>query len=385
MPKSRGIPDFLLFFITLALVGFGILMVFSASYILAYNDPNYSDSLFFVKRQVMWAIIGLIAMLVTMNIPYTFYKKNFPTIVILSFCLLFLVYSPFGVSINGARSWVRIGSFQFQPAEFAKLGLIIYLAGLIAKKGDKFRTWKKGLVPALVVSGTFFVAIAEHDFGGGFILFASALAVIFAGGAHLKQLAMLCIPVALAGIVLVATTPYRLLRITTFLDPWNDGMNGLGNGFQLIQSLYAIAHGSYYGVGFGKSIQKYLYLPYPQTDFIFAVMAEEFGLVGCFVFLLFFILFLWRIIHITLKCQDTFAQLVGIGVVSMISIQTFINIGGVTGIIPITGVTLPFISYGGTSLLICMISMGIILSISREISKKSADSKPSSKGLPIGG
>ncbi|WP_134698876.1 putative lipid II flippase FtsW [Ammoniphilus sp. YIM 78166] len=380
MPKSRGIPDFLLLFMTLALVGFGILMVFSASYILAYNDPNYSDSLYFVKKQVMWAIIGFVAMLVTMNIPYTFYKKHFPLILILSVCLLFLLHTPLGVVINGARSWIRIGPFSFQPAEFAKLGLIIYLAGLIAKKGDKFRSWKKGLFPALIVSGTFFIAIASHDFGGGFILFISALAVIFAGGAHLKQLAALCIPVAAAGLLLILTTPYRLARITTFLDPWNDGMNGLGTGFQLIQSLYAIAHGSFYGVGFGKSIQKYLYLPYPQTDFIFAVMAEEFGLVGCMLYLAFFILFLWRIVHITLKCQDVFAKLIGIGVVSMISIQAFVNMGGVTGIIPITGVTLPFISYGGTSLLICMISMGLILSISRENSKQ-VDTKPSAKGV----
>ena len=202
------------------------------------------------------------------------------------------------------------------------------------------------------------------------------MAVIFAGGAHLKQLGVLCIPFGIGALILILKTPYRLKRITTFMDPWNDGMNGLGSGFQLIQSLYAIAHGSYTGVGFGHSIQKFLYLPYPQTDFIFAVIAEEFGFVGCLLFLSFFILFIWRIIHITLKCQDHFAKLIGIGVVSMISVQAFINMGGVTGIIPITGVTLPFISYGGTSLLICMASIGIVLSISRENSKQSVDSNP---------
>lgn len=373
MRNSRGVPDYLLFFMTMALVGFGILMVFSASYILGFDDPSYADSLYFVKRQVIWAILGLVIMLFTMNLPYTFYKKNFPKIAIFSFALLLLVYTPLGVTINGAKSWIRIFGFSMQPAEFAKLGLIIYLAGLITKKGDDFRSWKKGLFPVLFVSGLYFLAIAEHDFGGGFILLVSALAVIFAGGAHLKQLGALCIPFSIGALLLIITTPYRLERVTTFMDPWNDGFNGLKNGYHLIQSLYAIAHGSYAGVGFGHSIQKYLYLPYPQTDFIFAVIAEEFGFLGCLFFLLFFTLFIWRIIHITVKCQDPFAKLVGIGVVSMISIQAFINMGGVTGIIPITGVTLPFISYGGTSLLICMASMGIILSISRENSRKSAD------------
>jgi len=385
MRNIRGVPDYLLFFMTMALVGFGILIVFSASYILSFNNPDYGDSLYFVKRQVIWAILGFIGMLIAMNLPYTFYKRNFPKIAILSFFLLLLVYTPLGVELNGSRSWIRIGSFSLQPAEFAKLGLIIYLAGLITKKGDHFRTWKKGLFPVLLVSGLFFMAIASHDFGGGFILLVSALAVIFAGGAHLKQLALLCIPFSIGALILILKTPYRLKRITTFMDPWNDGMNGLGSGHQLIQSLYAIAHGSYTGVGFGHSIQKFLYLPYPQTDFIFAIIAEEFGLIGCLLFILFFVLFIWRIIHITLKCKDHFAKLMGIGVVSMISIQAFVNMGGVTGVIPITGVTLPFISYGGTSLLICMASIGIVLSISRENSKKLVDPKPSAQTVRANG
>ncbi|MBP1932840.1 putative lipid II flippase FtsW [Ammoniphilus resinae] len=372
MEKSRGMPDFLLLFMTLALVGFGIVMVFSASYILAYYDPDYNnDSLYFVKRQALWALFGLIAMLIAMNVPYSFYKQSFPLIAFFSFLILFLVYTPLGKELNGARSWIGLGPFTLQPAEFSKVGLIIYLSGLISKKGERFRLWKNGLVPALVVTGTFFLAIAgQPDFGTGVILLMTAVVVIFSGGAHLKHLMALCIPAVAALAVMIMLAPYRIRRITTFLNPWNDGMNGLDEGYHLIQSFYAMANGGVGGVGFGKSIQKYLYLPYPQTDFIFSVMAEELGFVGCALFLLFFILFLWRIIYITTECKDTFGNLVGIGIVSMVSIQTIINIGGVTGSIPITGVPLPFISYGGSSLLVCMLSMGIILSISRETHKQ---------------
>jgi cell division protein FtsW len=378
MAKTRGLPDFLLLFMTLALVGFGIVMVFSSSYILAYFDPDYNDSLYFVKKQIMWAIIGIAAMFITMNIPYQFYKKAFPIIAILSFLLLFLVYTPLGIKLNGARSWIGLGPFSLQPAEFAKLGLIIYLAGLIAKKEDKFRLLKSGLTPALVVSGTFFLAVAgQPDFGTGVILLLTAGVVIFSGGAHLKHLAMLCFPVLTALTMFVISEPYRIARITTFMNPWNDGMNGLGNGYQLAQSLYAIGHGQISGVGFGKSIQKFLYLPYPQTDFIFAVMAEELGFIGCTLFLLFFLIFLLRIITVTMRCQDLFSNLMGIGVVSMISLQALINIGGVTGTIPITGIPLPFISYGGSSLLVVLTSMGIILSISRESYKEKIRDKQS--------
>jgi cell division protein FtsW len=378
LEQTRGRPDFLLLFMTLALAGFGIVMVFSSSYILAYYDPKYNDSLYFVKKQLVWVSLGFVAMVVVMNIPYRFYRNHFPLLAIASFLLLFLVYTPLGIKLNGARSWIGLGPLALQPAEFAKLGLVIYLAGLIAKKGDKFRILTYGLVPALVVTFTFFISVlGQPDFGTSVILLLTAGVVIFSGGANLKHLLVICIPAVAALGVFVISAPYRIARITTFMNPWNDGMNGLGSGYQLAQSLYAIGHGQMNGVGFGKSIQKFMYLPYPQTDFIFAVMAEELGFIGSTLFLLFFILFLWRIIHVTLRCPDPFCNLVGIGVVSMIAIQSLINIGGVTGTIPITGVPLPFISYGGSSLLVCMLSMGVILSISREGSRLKADRKQS--------
>ena len=375
MQRSRGMPDFLLLFMTLALVGFGIVMVYSASYILAYYNPRYHDSLYFVKRQMMWGVFGFIGMLATMNISYTTYKKYFPIITFSCLFLLLLVFTPLGKTVNGARSWIGVGSFTIQPAEFTKIGLVIYLSGIITKKGDQLRQLKNGLMPVLTVTGVFFLLIAGHDLGTGMIILLTAGAVIFSGGAHLKHLWYL----SLIGIgmvaVMVAIAPYRIARFATFINPWNDGKDGLGNGFQLIQSFYAIGHGGVHGVGFGKSIQKFLYLPYPQTDFIFSVMAEELGFIGCAIFILFFILFLWRIIIITLRSQDLFAILVGIGVTAMLAIQAIINIGGVTGSMPVTGVPLPFISYGGSSLMVGMASMGIILSISRNVAKNTPHQK----------
>lgn len=369
MEKNRGAPDFLLLFLTLVLVGFGIIMVFSSSSVLAYH--NFGDNLYFVKRQTMWAVIGFIAMLIAMNIPYRFYRKFFFLFGFVSLILLILVYIPgIGIERNGARSWIGAGSFSLQPAEFAKLGLILYISALISRKGELFRTFWSGLFPVITVVLLFFSLIAaQPDLGGALIILMTAALIIFCGGANLKQLFNLFLLASPFIFILAWKAQYRRDRLLTFLDPWNDGMNGLGDGYQLIHSYYAMAHGGITGAGFGKSIEKYLYLPYPQTDFIFSIMAEEFGFIGIVLFLLVFLLLLWRGLYVCLRCHDLFAKLVGIGFIGEIAIQAFINIGGVTGTIPITGVTLPFISYGGSSLLVSMIGTGILLSISRESNK----------------
>ncbi|HJV46055.1 MAG TPA: putative lipid II flippase FtsW [Bacillota bacterium] len=361
-------PDFVLLIMTFALVGFGIIMVYSASYIVGYSTPNYNDALYFFRRQVMWGILGVILLLISMNVPAHVYRDYFATIAIISFLALLLVFTPLGHKLNGARSWIRLGPLSFEPAEFSKLGLVLYLSGLIAKKKEAFRVWTNGLLPALVVTLTFFLAIAAQPaFGSAIILLFTAGFIIFTGGSKLKHLGIICIPILVGLVVIAVSAPYRLKRITTFLNPWNDGLNGLGDGYQLSQALYAIGHGGIWGVGFGKSIEKYMYLPYPQTDFIFPVIAEELGFIGCFLFIIFFICFLNRILFITYRTKDLFSILTGIGIVSMFAIQALMNIGGVTGSIPIAGVPLPFISYGGTSLLISMFSVGVVLSISRRV------------------
>lgn len=371
MEPKRGTPDFVLFFLTLALVGFGLVMIASASQVIAYwyrDDPFY-----FVKRQLASAGVGLVAMLVAMNIPYRVYKRFFLLIAAASFLFLLTVFLPgVGKEVNGVRGWIALGSLQLQPAEFAKLGLILYLSALIAKKGERFRDFQTGLLPPLIVTGLFFLVILlQNDLGTGLVLIATAGVVLVVGGANLRHLLKLGV-VALAliiGFVLMAS--YRVERFTAFLDPWSEPQ---GASYQLIQSLYAIAHGGVTGAGFGQSIQKYFYLPFPHTDFIFAVFAEEFGFVGCVVFVLVYVLFLWRMLILSLRCPDPFAHLLGTGIVGMIAIQALINLGGVTGMLPITGVPLPFISYGGTSLIVCMTATGLVLSLSRESARRSAKS-----------
>jgi len=376
--KSRGVPDFLLLLLTALLVGFGVTMVLSASAIYAYTGIYTSygceicngDELYFVKKQILWALVGIVGMLVTMNIPFSFYKRNVLLIILVCLAALVLVLIPgIGTEVKGARSWFRFGSAGLQPAEFAKLGLILYLAAIIDKKGERFRDFKTGLIPPLVVTGIFFLLIyLQPDLGTAAILLGTAGIVMICGGARLSQLFMLTVPIgSLFLLSYITLRDHALSRITSYLDPWSDPLN---KGYNLVQSLYAVAHGGMSGTGFGKSIQKYLYLPEAHTDFIFSIIAEELGFIGTSLFLLVYLVFLLRGLHICLRSQDTFASLVGVGVVTMIGLQALINIGGVTGTIPLTGVPLPFISYGGSSLLVTLLATGILLSVSREVNRQ---------------
>jgi cell division protein FtsW len=379
--KTRGVPDFVLLLLTALLVGFGVTMVLSASSIYAYTGIFTShgcgicngDELYFVKKQITWALIGIVGMLVTMNIPFTFYKKNVLWIVVVSLLALVMVlFTGLGSEVKGARSWFKIGSVSLQPAEFAKLGLILYLAAIIDKKGERFREFKTGLIPPLVVTGIFFALIAiQPDLGSAAILLGTAGVIMVCGGARITHLVMLTLPIFIMFFFsYVSLNPHALPRLVSYLDPWSDPKN---TGFQLIQSFYALAHGGLSGAGFGKSVQKYLYLPEAHTDFIFAIIAEELGFIGTTFFLILYLLFLLRGLQICLRSKDTFASLVGVGVITMIGLQALINIGGVTGTIPLTGVPLPFISYGGSSLLVSLISTGILLSVSREVNRQKVE------------
>ncbi|MEB3103863.1 putative lipid II flippase FtsW [Ferviditalea candida] len=363
-PPRRGTPDFLLLLLTFALVGFGLVMVFSASYNLN------ADPLYFTKRQSLWAVLGTGAMLFLMNLNYKKLKVWFvPFFVATLFLLVFVLL--FGVERNGAKSWFGIGSIGGQPTEFAKLAIILYLSALISKKGEKIRDFKTGFLPVLMIVG--FVALLimlQPDLGSTMILVLTATILMIAGGVNLKHLFMIggAMSLLLAIFVSVSllrghTESYRLDRFTAFVDPWS---HQLDSGFHTVQSLYAFGHGGLSGAGFGQSIQKLFYLPEAHNDFIFAIIGEELGFVGSLIFLLVYLLFLWRGLLIALRSTDPFGVLVGTGIISMIGVQAVINIGGVTNVIPITGVTLPFISFGGSSLLTTMMSTGILLSISRE-------------------
>ncbi|MEC0124079.1 putative lipid II flippase FtsW [Paenibacillus pabuli] len=381
---KRGTPDFQLLILTLLLVGFGLVMVFSSSSSIAIANKNFNnDALFFTKKQLMWAVIGLVGMFFAMNIRFNKYKKLYAPFFLFTTVMLLVVLVS-GAMLNGARSWIRIFGFSVQPAEFAKIAIILYLAALITKKGERFRDLKTGYIPVLVIVG--FIAgliMLQPDFGTCFILVATCGLVIYAGGASMKHIMGSILLVVLGGALALganalfssvstpdtttgpateATQNYKIDRIHAFLDPLSEKTGGSLN---LYRSLVAIGDGGITGSGIGQGTMKLHYLPNAYNDFIFSVIGEELGFLGSVLFLLVYLYFIWRGIIVSLRCPDPFGTLVGIGIMGLIAIQAFINIGGVTQTIPVTGVTLPFISYGGTSLFVMMVAMGILLSISR--------------------
>ncbi|OMD29829.1 putative lipid II flippase FtsW [Paenibacillus odorifer] len=378
MPK-RGTPDFQLLILTLLLVGFGLVMVFSASSSLTLASSKFgNDPLYFIKRQVIWIVLGTVVMFIAMNIHYSKFKKWYVPIFIITVILLLVV--AFSEKINGAKSWLSIGTLGIQPTELAKISIILYISALITKKGERFRDFRTGYIPVMVIVGIVAgLIMMQPDLGSCLILVATSGLVIYAGGASMKHiLGSIALLVLGVGLVVGAkaaidslspsdkatdTQDYRKGRIVAFLDPYQVAE---GDGYNIIQSLTALGQGGVSGSGFGKSIQKLDYLKYPYTDFIFPVIGEEFGFLGTSIFLMLYLYFIWRGILIALRCKDPFGTLVGIGIMGLIAIQAFVNIGGVTNTIPLTGVTLPFISYGGSSLLVSMLCMGIMLSISRE-------------------
>ncbi|WP_240417453.1 putative lipid II flippase FtsW [Paenibacillus periandrae] len=383
--QRRGTPDFLLLFLAFSLVCFGLAMVFSAS--MAYsrydsvtatmlNDPSY-----LAIRQAAAIALGTVAMFFCMNINYNVLKKWIAPAFIVVVIMLVLV-PIFGNKVNGARSWFVIAGFGIQPAEFAKLGVILYLAALISKKEDKFRSFKKGLLPALTIVG--FVSaliLLQPDRGSTMILVLCASIVIIAGGANLKHIFLLgaagafVLSIGIAIYVIktkLSGQSYLLDRFTSFMDPFADPLD---TGYQIVQSLYAFGHGGISGAGFGQGIQKLHYLPEAHNDFIFSIIGEELGFIGSSLFILIYLAFLWRGLLIAIRCNELFGTLAGVGIIGMIAIQALINLGGVTGSIPLTGVTLPLISYGGSSMLVTLISLGILLSISREYNKPEKETK----------
>lgn len=373
-PPRRGTPDFLLLLLTFALVCFGLAMVFSAS---SMTSAYYGDPWAFTKKQLIAVFIGTILMFFCMNLHYTKLKKL--VIPAFFFIVIALIFVIFTAEANGAASWFTLGKFGIQPTEFAKLIVILYLASLISNKDEKFRNFKKGLLPALIV--VCFVCgliMLQPDLGSCMILFVCSAIVIMVGGSNLKHIFLLgtsFVTLGAIGLSLYmlkggsASTNYRISRLTSFMDPFSDPQD---SGHQVVQSLYAFGHGGVTGAGFGQGIQKLHYLPEAHNDFIFAIIGEELGFIGSSLFILVFIFFIWRGILIAVRCPDMFGMLSGVGIMVMFAFQAFINIGGVTGTIPLTGVTLPFISAGGSSMMVSLVSMGIILSISREQSHKEA-------------
>lgn len=360
MSKARSTPDFLIIFSSLALLSIGILMVYSASAVLAHH--KYDDYFYFAKRQFLFAALGLVAMLIMMNIDYWILRRWAKVGLLFCFGLLVLVLI-IGLERNGSKSWLGVGAFSIQPSEFMKICIIIYLAKYLSERQKYIVLFRQGLLPPLtIVFLAFGLIMLQPDLGTGTVLVGTAIVMIFISGARMLHLAGLAM-IGIAGFVgLILAAPYRIARITSFLDPWSDPQN---TGYQIIQSLYAIGPGGLMGLGLGMSRQKFYYLPEPQTDFIFAILAEELGFIGGVTVILLFTLLLWRGMRVAITAPDLYGSLLAAGIVGMIAIQVIINIGVVTGMFPVTGITLPFLSYGGSSLTIMLVAVGILLNISR--------------------
>jgi len=328
---------------------------------------------------------ALFLLLVLMNIPYRRFKKGYVLFFIPAMILLALV--PFvGEERYGARSWFGVGSLGIQPTEFAKLALILYLGAVIAKMEERFRDFKRGLLPVtFVIAFVCALIMLQPDLGSAMVVALFAAVILFAGGANLKHLfalgllasVLIAVWVSVSMLLDPGSWSYRIARLTSYLRPLEDELD---SGYHLVKSLEALGHGGLTGAGFGHSVQKLKYLPFPYNDFIYAVIGEEFGFIGSVVFLLTYLAFIWRGIIISLRCPDLYGTLVGIGIMSMIGIQAFINIGGVVGAIPITGVTLPLISYGGSSIIVTLASIGILLSISREYNRVARIEQEATRG-----
>ncbi|MCX7902968.1 MAG: putative lipid II flippase FtsW [Caloramator sp.] len=355
--------DYVLFGVIIILLAIGINMVFSAS---MYIDKEmYNDGFYHLRKQAVWASLGIIAMYFTSKIDYRLYKNRKLIALGMLITIFLLVVVLLLPPIKGARRWIGFGSLGIQPSELAKIILVIYLADNLSRKGEKVRSFLFGVLPVLIVAGVFAgLIIAEPNMSTSVIVMATAFSMLFVAGAKVSQLSIILILGAVGAFFAMKSADYRWRRFTAFLNPWADP---LGDGYQAIQSLYALGAGGFFGVGFGQSRQKNYYIPEAQNDFIFAIIGEEFGFIGVFIIILLFTILIWRGIRIAINCKDRFGTLLAAGITSLIAIQSSINLLVVSSSMPVTGVTLPLISYGGSSLLFTLLSLGILLNISREL------------------
>ena len=341
---------------------YGIVMIYSASSVWA--EYKFNDKFHYVLMQSIFFIIGIILMIIVSKVPYKYYLKKSNMILFICFILLILVLMPgIGSVRNGSRSWFGVAGLGIQPSEFMKLALIIFTSKYIYNNPKDMRSVKKGAFPILIVTMlSFFLIMLQPDFGTGTILVMTIVAMLFISGVDFSFFIKIGMLGMVGVCVLIVIAPYRMERIVSFLNPWSDP---LGTGFQAIQSLYAIGPGGLFGMGFGNSIQKHFYLPEPQTDFIFSVISEELGIIGIISVSFLFLVIILRSIKISIKAPDNFSKFLTFGIIFQLSFQTLLNLAVVVGLVPVTGVTLPFFSYGGSSLIITLISIGIILNISR--------------------
>ena len=350
-----------------ALLLVGLVMVASAS--IGVSDREMGTPFFYFQRQLMFVGLGLVAAMVAMTIPTTLWEKYSMVLLGIGIALLVLVLVPgIGYEVNGSRRWVRLGFMNFQVSEVARVLLLTYVASYAVRRADELRGDFRGFIkPVLVLAGAAVLLLAEPDFGAATVLLATGIALLFLAGARLTHL-LVPIVIGVAGMgTLAVTSAYRFRRLTAFRNPWEDPFD---SGFQLVQSLIAIGRGEWFGVGLGSSVQKLFYLPEAHTDFVFAVLAEEFGFVGVVIVLLLFALLVGRALAISrnaaragLQFQSYVAAAVGI----WLGLQAFVNIGVNMGLLPTKGLTLPLLSYGGSSMLVTLAWLGVLLRVNHEV------------------
>ncbi len=367
LPGSRTghAPDYWLLTTVLMLVMFGTVMVFSASFAIGIEEEG-GNSYYYLTRQLIWVVIGLAALLVTMNIDYHVWRRlALPGMVLVLILLAVVVLIPAaGVEAWGATRWIPLGPLSFQPSEIAKPILVIYLAEWLSQKGAKIRHFSYGLVPFAIFLGLLIgLVMLQPDLGTSAVLASIGIGMFLVAGADLVQFSGLIATGGVAFLVMALGASYRRARILIFLNPDADPQN---LGWQLKQARLALGSGGIFGLGLGASRQKFAWLPAAQNDAIFAVIGEELGLIGCSFVLLLFLVLAWRGYRVATKAPDAFGSLVAVGIVTWLIFQAAINIGGITLTIPFTGVPLPFISYGGTSLAVSLASIGFLLNVSRQ-------------------
>ena len=349
-----------------ALTAFGLVMVFSASEVqgwLWFHNPAY-----YFEHQLVWLTLGVILLFAGANLDYHRLRPLAWPLGVVTVGLMVLVLLPhFGVEVNGARRWLRLGPLQMQPAELAKIAAIVFMALWLERHRDRLSSLENGVVPFLALLGfAVLLVMLERDLGTTLIVAGILLAQFLVAGGRKRHVLLLALIMALCVYLFIRTEPYRLHRILAFVDPWSDPLN---TGFQAIQSVVALGSGGFGGLGLGHSIQKYQWLPFAHTDFIFAIVGEETGLIGTSAVLGLFGLFAYRGYRVALKAPDAFGSLLACGVTTWIALQAMINIAAVTVTLPTTGIPLPFISYGGSSLAITLLAVGILINVSTQSEK----------------
>jgi cell division protein FtsW len=361
--RRRSAADGSVLAVALVLALVGLVMVFSASAVVA--GSRFHDSIYFLKRQLAWLVFGVMLMYAVSRLDYAVWRKLALPLLGLTALLLIIVLVPaFGSVSKGARRWIRLGVVSIQPAEIAKLVIVFYLAGYLAKKGARIVELTTGFLPPLIVMGLIAALILlQPDFGTVVVMGCVTFGLLFLSGARLAHLGGLLLLTLPAAAVLIFASAYRRQRMLTFLTPWKDPT---ASGFQVTQSFLAFGSGGVFGVGLGEGRQKLFFLPEAHTDFVLALVGEELGLIGTFAIMLLFLILVLKGFQVAGRAREPFGRHLALGITLLIGTQVLVNAGVVTGLLPTKGLTLPLVSYGGSSLLMSLVGVGILLSISRD-------------------